>query len=128
MKRILLVCFLAFLCCKWQSQAQWIQTNGPYGGFVGAFAASGSNVFAGTFGGGVFLSTDNGTSWRAVSTGLTNTSIHALTVIGTNVFAGTGGGVFVSTNSGTSWTSASSGMTTANVKSLSVSDTILFAG
>ena len=33
--------------------SQWVQTNGPYGGFVGCFGVSGTNLFAGTWGGGV---------------------------------------------------------------------------
>jgi len=39
----------------------------------------------------VFLSTNSGTSWTAVNTGLTNTEIRALAVSGTNLFAGTFG-------------------------------------
>ncbi|MEX0601758.1 MAG: regulator, partial [Bacteroidota bacterium] len=79
--------------------AQWVQTNGPYGGFVRSLAVSGTNLFAGTDGGGVFLSTNNGTSWTQVNTGLTNTDVRSLAVSGTNLFAGTdGGGVFLSTN------------------------------
>ena len=34
--------------------AQWMQTNGPYGGFVQAFAVSGTNLFTGTSGSGVW--------------------------------------------------------------------------
>jgi len=42
-----------------------------------------------------FPSTNNGTSWTAVNTGLTYTSVDALAVSGTNLFAGTfGGGVW----------------------------------
>jgi len=75
--------------------AQWVQTNGPYGGDVRCFAISGTNLFAGTYGGGVFLSTNNGTSWTAVNTGLTNPNVQSLAVSGTNLFAGTwGGGVW----------------------------------
>jgi len=33
---------------------QWVQTNGPYDGYVTCFAVSGTNLFAGTDG-GVFL-------------------------------------------------------------------------
>ncbi len=58
---------------------QWIQTNGPYGG-IKCFAMSGSNLFAGTSG-GVFLSTNSGTNWNAVNTGLTNTDVNALTIL-----------------------------------------------
>ena len=35
-------------------EAQWIQTNGPYGGNIRCFAFSGTNLFAGTQGMGVF--------------------------------------------------------------------------
>lgn len=72
-------------------EAQWIQTNGPYGGIVRSLTVSGTNVFAGTNGGGVFLSTNNGTSWTAVNNGLTNTDVLSLAVSGTNLFAGTYG-------------------------------------
>jgi hypothetical protein len=122
--------------------SQWVQTNGPYGGTVLSFAVSpngagGTNLFAGTSV-GVFLSTNNGTSWTAVNTGLTNTYVNALAVSpngagGTNLFAGTLGGVFLSTNNGTSWTQ--SGLTVAYVTSFAVSPatgeaggTNLFAG
>jgi len=110
--------------------AQWVQTNGPYGGYVISFAVSGTNLFAGTYGGGIFLSTNNGTSWTASSTGLPpNTIVRALAVSGTNRFAGTeGGGVFLSTNNGMSWTAASTGLSNANVQALAVSGTNLFAG
>jgi hypothetical protein len=114
----------------WPAQeikAQWVQTNGPYGGTVNALVASGTNLFAGTYDGGVFLSTNNGTSWS--QTGLTNTNVHALAVSGTNLFAGTGwAGVFLSTDNGTSWTAVNTGLTNTNVYALAVSGTNLFAG
>ena len=72
--------------------AQWVQTNGLYGGDVRAFAVSGTNLFAGSNGDGVFLSTNNGISWTAVNTGLTSTIAYALAVSGTNLFVGTAGG------------------------------------
>ena len=53
--------------------AQWQQTNGPYGGYITCLAVSGSNIFAGTFDCGVFMSSNNGNNWTYVSTGLTNT-------------------------------------------------------
>ncbi|MFH0988474.1 MAG: cohesin domain-containing protein [bacterium] len=97
--------------------------------FVNALSASGTNIFAGTFGGGVFLSTNNGTSWTAV--GLTNTIVHALAVSGTNLFAGTSGGVFLSTNNGTNWAVVNTGLTDSYnryVRALAVSGTNIFAG
>jgi len=69
-----------------------------------------TNIFVGTLGKGVFLSTYNDTSWTAVSTGLTDMNIFCLAVSGKNIFAGTWlGGVFLSTNNGTNWTSVNTG-------------------
>jgi len=113
------------------SLAQWVQTNGPGGGTVNCFAVSGTNLFAGTDGGGVFLSTDNGTNWTAVNNGLPdNTSVYAFAVSGTNLFAGTSGGVFLSTDNGTSWTPVNNGLTYPypHVYALAASGTNLFAG
>ena len=110
-------------------RAQWIQTNGPYGGSVKCFAVAGTNLFAGTRDGGVFLSTTNGTSWEVVNTGLTSTYVQALAVSGTNLFAGTyASGVFLSTDNGTSWTAVNTGLTSTSVYALAVSGTNLFAG
>lgn len=90
--RIFLACALLLLHAA-ALRAQWIQTNGPYGGNIKCFAASGTNLFAGTEG-GAFLSMDNGTSWTAVNAGLTKTDVLALAVSGTNLFAETNGGVW----------------------------------
>jgi hypothetical protein len=51
-------------------KAQWVQTNGPLGGWVRCFAENDTNLFAGTQG-GVFRSTNNGADWTAVNAGLT---------------------------------------------------------
>jgi hypothetical protein len=82
MKRIACIAVLvAFMFTTTTSiLAQWVPTKGPYGGEVTSFAVSGTNLFAGTWGGGVFLSTNNSTSWTAVNTGLTNTYIRSLAV------------------------------------------------
>jgi photosystem II stability/assembly factor-like uncharacterized protein len=95
----------------------------------GSGEGGGTNIFAG--GTGFFRSTDNGTSWTSANTGLTDSPVYSLAVIGRNLFAGTEyGGVFLSTNDGTSWTSASTGLPSPqpDVFSLAVSDTNLFAG
>ena len=108
--------------------AQWVQTNGPYGGIVECFAVDGTNLFTGTYGSGVFRSTNNGTDWTAANAGLLDKNVYAIAVSGTNLFAGTDGGVFRSTNDGYSWTAASAGLLDENVYALAVSGTNLFAG
>ena len=61
---------------------------------VSSLVISGNNIFAGTDG-GVFLSTNNGSSWNSVNSGLTNTIVSGLAISGNNIFAGIwGGGVW----------------------------------
>jgi hypothetical protein len=60
---------------------------------VRAFAAVGdSTIFAGTFGGGVFVSRDTFPSWTAVNPGLKNLNVQSLSATGTMLFAGTRNG------------------------------------
>ncbi|GEM_PF-4091774 len=54
MKRLLSFFAAVVLLGAQSLQAQWIQINGPYGGWAHCFAVSGSNLFAGTSGGGVW--------------------------------------------------------------------------
>jgi photosystem II stability/assembly factor-like uncharacterized protein len=126
MKKLLLITIIALSI---NASAQWIQTSCPSGGEIQSLAISGSNIFAGTQTGGVFLSNNNGSTWTAVNTGLTNTNVFSLAVSGTNIFAGTnGGGIFLSTNNGGSWTAVNTGLTTLTVRALAVSGTSIFAG
>ena len=123
--------------------AQWVQTNGSYNGRITSFAFSakrigGVNLFVGTFAptynetAGVFLSTDNGSSWTPIYSSLMNYGVSSL-VIDTNgtdsfnLFAGTGNGVYLSTNNGTSWTAVDSGFTNLRVYSLTLNGSDLFA-
>jgi photosystem II stability/assembly factor-like uncharacterized protein len=112
--------------------------SGLSNGWVYDFAVSGSNIFAGTFDGGAFLSTDTGASWNAVDSGLTPENggyvIYALLASNTNtsspiLFAGTSGGVFLSTNNGSNWTAVNNGFRpNTDVRSLTLVGTNLFAG
>jgi hypothetical protein len=124
---VVLVLFMTSL----NSRAQWVQTNGPYGGDIRSLAYSGQNLFAGTGGGGVFLSTNNGAAWSRVDSGLstTNLFVNALAFSGTNIFAGIGSsGIFRSTNNGVSWVAVNSGLNQMGVGSFATNGTNLFAG
>jgi photosystem II stability/assembly factor-like uncharacterized protein len=83
-------------------QAQWIQTNGPFGGTVHCLTTSKTNIYAGTDY-GIYRSTDLGINWIPTNNGLTNTNIVSLAVSDTNIFAGTKNGVFLSKDEGTNW-------------------------
>jgi hypothetical protein len=59
--------------------------------------SSGGNIFAGTSGLGVFLSTNNGSTWTAVDSGFSDSNsnyITSLVASGGNIFAGSGYDVF----------------------------------
>ena len=107
----------------------WTLTNQPTNGTVTCFAASGTNIFAGTEAGGVLLSTNNGTTWNPVNTGLTKYTVRALCANGTNIFAGTwGDGIFFSTNNGSNWTAVNTGLTDKTVAVLYNSGNTILAG
>jgi hypothetical protein len=128
--------FLLLVMHEVSTNAQWVKTLPvvqDHGDFV-AFAVLGTSIFAGSERSGVFRSTDNGTSWTAVNSGLPDSAVFSLVVSGTNLFAGTSnGGVYLSSNNGTTWTGANSRLGIRNVSALAASPdgaggTNLFAG
>lgn len=106
---------------------------------VYSFAAIGNNVFAGTnevgrtssgqvLLGGVYVTNNNGESWRATNNGLTSPFVRALAVSGTTIFAGTSDkGVFRSVNNGENWTPVNTGLASQEIDALVISGTTLFA-
>jgi len=95
------------------ADSQWTHTNSPT--HVACLCVSGANtstpvLFMGTADSGVFISTDNGTSWQARNSGLPNDTVSAIVVSVGNLFVGTHSGVFRSTNNGTSWMPANTGI------------------
>lgn len=111
----------------------WTSANNGLSNYpVQCIDLSGTNLYAGTMGGGVFISTDNGSNWSAINSNLTNLNITAITAYEENLFVGTFGyfqesGVFVSTNNGGSWIQANYGLTDTLVNSLVISGTNIFA-
>jgi photosystem II stability/assembly factor-like uncharacterized protein len=109
--------------------AQWVRIANNFGGTVDCFVQLGSNLIAGSDGGGVFLSSDNGTTWSPINPGLQNKHVHALLVYQTALLAGTNGGVFLSSNSGNSWLPLNAGLAdTTHVQALLLQGNFLFAG
>ncbi|MDD3875108.1 MAG: T9SS type A sorting domain-containing protein [Bacteroidales bacterium] len=110
-------------------QNNWTAVNsGLTNMYVKAMWISGADIYAGTQGGGIFKSTNDGAQWIDVSTGIPLfTNITCFTGSVTNIFAGTDNGVFHSTN-GTSWTSVSTGLIDTAITALNVSNNYLWAG
>ena len=102
---------------------------------VYALVAPDNYVFAGTYGGGVFLSyfgQSGWTAWTPFSAGLTNSHVLSLALTVHGLFGGTwGGGVFRNSLDilrDTSWTAVNAGLTNSFVNVVAVSGTDLYAG
>jgi hypothetical protein len=67
-----------------------------------SLAVCGPNLLAGTRLTGVFLSTDNGFSWRQSNSGMT-VHINCIAIIDSTLFAGANGGLYSSTDDGATW-------------------------
>src|SRR6185369_9951630 len=122
-----LTAFFILIACRCEATAQWVPTGGPGGADIAAFAASGSDLYASTYGSGVFHSTNNGATWSPVNTGLPDLQVWAFAAFGNDLFAGTQvGGVLRSTDKGSSWFQA--GTTFGNVRSFVKLNSTIYAG
>ena len=73
---VLILIFVAVVC-----NAQWVQvSNGMGNSAIISLAAHGNNIFAGTVGDGIYLSTNNGINW--IHTSLYNRYVHSFLVNG----------------------------------------------
>jgi photosystem II stability/assembly factor-like uncharacterized protein len=128
--RIAILLLLNFQLLTLNGFSQWQQCS-LYGGSIASLAISGTNIFAGTFGGGVFLSTDYGSNWTPVNNGLPNNiQVMSLAVSGTDIYAGTNGYIYKTSNNGVSWDSSGAGIPFTlgqSVWSIIVKDTNIFA-
>jgi len=93
-------------------------------------------IYAGTWGGGVFRSEDQGDTWSWAGSGMSNYLVESLAMDPTDsriLYAGThGGGIFKTTNGGQSWLFAGSGLQAdAAVYAIAVhpgNNQVIFAG
>ncbi len=95
---------------------------GPDGGTFTALAVDPTNssiIYLGTYGAGVYRSTDQGASWTQQITGLDNTYIQSLAIDPQNgniLYAGTyAGGVYKSTDAGANWFVSNGSLTDPHV-------------
>ncbi|MFN3695315.1 MAG: T9SS type A sorting domain-containing protein [Ignavibacterium sp.] len=106
-----------------------MSNNGIPSTTVHTLAVSETNLFAGTNGSGIYISTNNGLNWSSVNNGLTNTYIHSLASSGSDIFAGSEGGlVYISTNNGSSWSGINVGSAASTFNTFTFSSTNSFAG
>jgi len=107
----------------------WAATSCPNTA-VNAIAINGNNIVAGTQSDGIYLSSDNGSTWGTANTGLTySNGITSVAINGSDIFAGTTYyGVFSSLNNGSNWTSSNFGLTDSTITSLAICGNYIFAG
>lgn len=87
-----------------------------------------SFMFAGVYGKGVFMSTDNGSNWVSCNNGLTNLNVNALERRDSNLYAATQAGVFVTGLKELKWSAFNNGLLNTNTISLCTIGNILICG
>ena len=130
--------------------AQWTKTilpDPPYGhgslpGRVNALAADGSSMYAGTLGGNIYLSLDDGTSWTLIDSGLTNSDITAMLPANGSLYVGAygnvanatygsfgqGSGLYMTSDSGRSWRKAGASLADSEVYTITGIDSDVVVG
>lgn len=93
------------------SNSQWIQTGGPEGGEIDCIVQKENILYAGGAG-GIFISSNNGSDWHNLNSGLpNNTWVYSITFNGNDIFIGTRlKGIFKSSDEGLSWIAMNTGL------------------
>ena len=107
--------------------AQWQQTNGPGGGPVWAIYSNASVMIAGSEGGSILRSVNNGAAWQNYGLLGQNLPIADFCEKGTDLFAANAeDGVFRSPDNGVTWTNI--GLPKKGIRTLAANSTAIFAG
>ena len=104
--------------------AQFHQTAGPEGAVINAIINHNGTLLAGSWGSGIYRSTDGGLSWNKSDSGLNNSKyIYSFAEKDSVIFAGAGA-VYKSTDNGVSW---SLDFLNGAIYSLTISGNYIFA-
>lgn len=121
---------LTILVCALSVQisiAQWVLVNNGMENIgITSLTCSGNTIFAGTPTGGVYLSSDNGTTWTQTS--LNDQDIRSLASNTNYIYAGSynGNGVYRSSDNGTTWIQTS--LNNIAIRALAVEGNNVYAG
>jgi photosystem II stability/assembly factor-like uncharacterized protein len=97
--------------------------------YVKSLVARGTMLFAGGWSGGIYRSTDYGTTWDQVNHGLTDSITLCLATSGSTVMAGTNSqGVFRLADDGATWVPFNDGLLSKCINSLGIHGNFVFAG
>lgn len=104
---------------------QWSNTNLPKTATL-SIAGKYNRIFVGTFGLGVYLSTNNGNTWNKVNAEHFSSWIWGLDFVDNNLFALTWDGLFLSSDYGVTWKTVNEGLNTTSLKSITYNDNFIF--
>jgi photosystem II stability/assembly factor-like uncharacterized protein len=108
--------------------AQWVQMLPTNGIEFGSIETQGNLIVAGAEGRGVFISIDNGDTWRESSAGLqTAVYIRTIAIVSSGIFIGTDSGIYFSSDTGVTWNARNSGITVANILKIALNGQNIFA-
>ncbi len=125
--RILLLFIIGTFISVQFTSAQWANVSNGMGNYqVYSLLKSGNNIFAGTLSHGLFISTDDGSSWSLAGTSLYSRIVFSLTTFGNYLYAGTDLGVWRTSNNGAYWSVTS--INNNSTYSLASNQTRVFAG
>lgn len=135
MKTIPFTLILLHLLFNQTTYSQWVKTNGPGVDRIFSIASNGASIFAGSFGGGVFISSDDGMHWSCPNIGLNDFDVYSIYVnqgddTKTKIYVVTKeGSVFFSEDTAQTWHDISSNLDrTRSAYSIVAIDTTLFVG
>lgn len=124
------ICMVSTVVAEPALAQLWGRNSGPEGALIQTLAVDPTHpatVYAGAYPAGAFKTTNGGTTWTPIFSGLPATQYVASLAIDpttpTTVYAGTSGGAFKTTDGGTSWVGINSGLTNTAIRSLKMDPT-----
>ncbi len=98
------------------TNAQWSLCNNPNGALPFSLTINNDTLYLGTLGNGIYRSTNGGSSWTQINSGISNMQIWNIAYVNGSLFASsTNGTVFKSTNGGDSWVLSNTGISTTTI-------------
>lgn len=108
----------------------WTSKYLPYYVYTSTAAVYNNKIYVGTWGNGLYVSSNNGDSWQKISSSLfANGNISQIAVVGNIIYLCSDGlGVFSSGDEGLTWTKVSTGLDNLNFTTMHGYDNKIFVG